>query len=251
MILRLGFSIGSLLIGVASAYGQSAGTVASDPINEWHRRPVSVAPLPPDDVARQLWSIRGSNFDREIGATYALDDPIAANAFHAAHPTGSVEDRYCLTDPIPAKDSDAVVVATFRDYVVQLSPSKCSLYTVVHFSVEDVLKSTNPDLLPGTVIDSLFAGGALTLQGRIIQYRMTAGDDTPLEEQRRYLLFLKYDARSENYSIVKHWKLENGQIVAVDLVEKQRAINGVSAFDGRPESNLITAAKEAIRRDGK
>ena len=237
-----------LIIGAASAIGQSAA--GTGVVNEWHRRPVQAVPSPQSGTARQLWSIRGSSFDRDGGASYALDNPIAANANKAAHPgAGSVEDRYFLTNPLPSKDSDAIVLATFTNYVVEMSPSKRSLYTVLHFSVEDVLKSTNPDLLSSAVIDSLVAGGSLDLDGKTVRYRTTAGDDTPLEEHQRYLLFLKYNARSENYSIIKHWKLDNGEAVAVDLFERQRAMKGTSEFDGRPENNLIDATKEAIRSE--
>jgi len=237
------------IVLILPIYGQSSAGIEPS-INTWHHRPTQAAPPPEDPTARQLWSIRGDNFDRDTGVPYALDNPAATAAHIAAHPgAGSTEDRYYLTNPLPVKDSDAVVIATFSNYEVELSPSKHSLYTVVHFTIERVLKSKYRALLPGDTIDSLFTGGTLNLNGRVISFRVNHSDHTPLEEHQRYLLFLKYSSKSESYSIIKHWKLELGQVTAVDLVEKRRATNGTSDFNGHSESEIIAATEEAIRSE--
>ena len=47
----------------------------------------------------------------------------------------------------------------------------------------------------------------------------------------------------------KHWELQAGQAIAVDLVEKHRALNGTSGFDSRPESGIVVAAEQAVRSE--
>jgi hypothetical protein len=238
-----GCALLTALPGALPVTGQSGGTPESQ-VNEWHRRPAPAAPPPQSTAARRLLTIRGNNFD-------ALDDTEAAAAYAAANPgAGSVEDRYFLNNPLPVTDSDTVVIATFSDYSVELSPSKHSLYTVVHFAVERVLKARASTVRPGDKIDSLLGGGTLSLNGRVIQYAVNRGDDTPLEAHGRYLLFLKFDPISEDYSIIKHWKLEFGRVIAVDLVEKRRAASMKSEFDGRSESEIIAATEETIRSEG-
>jgi hypothetical protein len=142
-----------------------------------------------------------------------------------------------------------VVIASFSAYTTALSPGRRSIYTAVHFTVQRVLKSTSGAIPAGSTIDLLVAGGSLNLNGRLINYRENRGDDTPLEEGHRYLLFLRYSPESESYFIKKHWKLESGRVTAVDLLEKYRAKAGTSQFGGHAESEIIAATEEAIRSD--
>jgi hypothetical protein len=236
----------TLLLKPLIGNGQ-ANTSPTASLNQWHHKPTHISSLPDNELARKRWLLRGNSIDRESGAAYALDDPIAANAVGSSSKKGgSAEDRYFLTNPIPVKESDAIVVGTFADHSVLLSQSKRSLYTVIRFTVEATLKSKPLPIMPGEALECVVPGGVAEINGRIIQQRVQSGDDTPLEEHGRYLLFLKYDADRESYSIVKHWLLENGRAVAVDLIETQRVKKGNSDYDGQPENKIIDATKAAV-----
>ena len=240
------------LVAAANSQPQSPASVREKPVNQWHHRTATVAETPQSEPEKQLWETRGRMFDHDFGAPYPLDNPIAATAFSVATSKGGiVEDRYFLTNPLPAKDSDVVVTATFADSIVRLSPSKRSLYSVLHFQVERVFKSNVPAVMPGAQLDVLVGGGSVSLNGRTVNFRLDAGRDTPLNEHHRYLLFLKYTPQSQSFNILKHWELENGAAIAVDLLEKRRASQGKSDFDGRSENELLAAAEDAIQSEGR
>lgn len=84
---------------------------------------------------------------------------------------------------------------------------------------------------------------------RLSRSRVNSGNDTPLEMGARYLLFLRYDSKSQSYPIVKHWQLADGKVIAVDLYEKRRAIEGNSIFDGKAESQILAATNAAVQTE--
>src|SRR5947209_2951435 len=119
------FSVLCFLMSGTSASSWCQSVTVQEHPNQWHHRSIAPAPAPDSDRERQLWEIRGDMFDRDSGAPYPLENPIAAKAFEDTKSTaGTAEDRYFTTNPMPVKDSNVVVVATFDDFVVRLSPSK-------------------------------------------------------------------------------------------------------------------------------
>jgi len=243
---RLGIRFAASLLWKVLIWGQAADTIQSRTY-EWRHRPVAPSARPTNPLALRLWTARGDAFDRDSGAPYPLDDPNARRDFEAAHSgAGSANDRYSLGNPIPVKESDAVVVASFSQWEVGFSPSRRSFYTVIRFRVERVFKSLCGAPSAGATIDSLLPGGAAEIEGTTISYQLENAGDVPLQEQGRYVSFLKYNRSTESYTILKHWQLQGGRVVAVDLVEKDREVTGKSEYAGRPEPDFIAAVVDAV-----
>ena len=66
--------------------------------------------------------------------------------------------------------------------------------------------------------------------------------------ERRYVMFLSYDARGAWFRNVKCWELLNGVAVPVEPGDVATAQAARSLFGGMNEASFISAVRDAIQR---
>ena len=219
---------------------QSAQTGSSVSPNLWNRTPKREPSVLSQGIEQRrkllLW---GKTFDQG-GASAPLDEA-ASSLPHIA------VDRYIPVDPLPAKSSDLIAVATFANYQPHLSPSKRSIYTDLQFTLDDVVMTRHSAVTDGGSIDMLLPGGSIILDsGQVRQYALNAGDEFELTEGHKYLLFCTYDPALDTYSILKHYDITTGTVVAVDPLERAHVNQNKPSYVGQPSATLINDTKEAM-----
>ncbi len=145
--------------------------------------------------------------------------------------------------------SNTIVVGTVKRVQPYLSEDKRNIYTEYTISVTEVLKDAKGlSLNAASTIALDRMGGAIRLaSGRILR-DVVHGNGAPLIAERRYVMFLSYDARGVWFRTIKCWELLNGVAVPVEPGDVATAQAGRSLFAGMSEANFISAVREAIKR---
>ena len=68
---------------------------------------------------------------------------------------------------------------------------------------------------------------------------MHGSDETYLQLSHQYLVFCHYNSYLKSYSVIKHYGLTNGQVVAVDGIDVVNARHGRPTYAGHPTSELL------------
>lgn len=118
--------------------------------------------------------------------------------------------------PIPAGQSDAVLIGEVLDARAYLSNDKTGVYSEFTIRVERVLKGSDHDLPSLIAVERL--GGAVRFQtGRIIKYEVL-NQGVP-RTGGRYVLFLRHNSEGDDYSLLTGYELSNGHLVSLDSVD--------------------------------
>jgi hypothetical protein len=237
---------GTMLRGqVPTAESASAGEEeTAESRYAWRLVPKAPPPAPTDPKLLETLNKRAREFDR-LKPERALDEPQPTDEGHGR--------SFCIgpdREEIPFFKNEAVVVATFKDYQVYLTPSHRSIYTNILLSVEQVLEAGPSQVPPGEDIELLIPGGTV-----ILSNGSTLSDDIDYDVDRyclqpghRYVLFLEYFADGRSFWDREDWELVNGVAEPNDVYLSYLASRGESKYSGLPEATFIDTLRTAILR---
>ncbi|HWS90788.1 MAG TPA: hypothetical protein VN282_27710 [Pyrinomonadaceae bacterium] len=203
------------------------------------------APEASDPKEKALRRERGKRYDYPGGGAdvqrFVLSDksPEVALDLPVSHgPTQS---------PLPARESDAVVVGKVTDARAYLSNDKTSVYSEFTLLLDDVLKqSPSAPLAPGTVISAERRGGVVRLPSGKSLVRGEFGRTMP-RAGHRYVLFLRWHDEGQVFSILTGYELRGGKVVPLDgLSEKAPHLKQFAAFKDADESSFLNKIREAL-----
>jgi hypothetical protein len=187
------------------------------------------AALPnPGDVLRfrrgERYNIPNSN-SPEIGEN-SKDDELG---FWNATPS------HFRKDAMPYAASDLVAIGTVTAGQAYLSNDKRDLYSEFKFSVTEAIKNPQPPYLRiGDTIDLQRRGGAVTLPSGKVLTRGADWESMP-RIGTQYLLFLKYDASTGDYSILMGYELAGNEVYRLDELNVNDGYHAEIVHPLRPE----------------
>lgn len=195
--------------------------------------------ISPTDEATQktqseLRKKRNSRFDDRSKFLPKLDELKPGEGFGRSgrHPVS--------TAPIPAKSADAIILGAVNAFHSFFSNDHTAIYTEFRVVAENVLKGT-----PEEFYDAIIFGGAIRkADGRIIEL----DSDSPemLQLNKRYVLFMRYDADMHAYRPFKVWKIKSGHPHPIDPEENADAEARRSDIVKMSEAEFLAAIREAI-----
>jgi hypothetical protein len=119
-------------------------------------------------------------------------------------------------DGMPFVTSDAVAIGIVTAGQAYLSNDNRDLYSEFKFSLTEVIKNPQPPYLrTGDTIDIQRRGGAVRLPSGKVLTRGAIFESMP-RIGTRYLLFLKYDPSTEDYSILMGYELAGNEVYRLD-----------------------------------
>lgn len=146
--------------------------------------------------------------------------------------------------PLPAAQSDVVVISEVLDAKAYLSNDKSGVYSEFSLRADEVLmESGEPKITPGGMIVAEREGGRVRFPSGIIELYEIAGQGMP-RPGRRYVLFLKATGEEQSYSIVTGYEVLGNRILPLD----KRGV-GKSKFGIYRDMNLndfLQAVRSAI-----
>jgi len=123
-------------------------------------------------------------------------------------------------DPAPFGTSDTVVVGSVDSGQAFLSNDKQVIYSEFVVSIQEVIKAPHtPYIAPGQKIDVERKGGVIRLPSGKLVTRGSAEQSMPTVG-RRYLLFLKYSADTNDYLITTGYELFQGHAYSLDGLDQ-------------------------------
>lgn len=154
--------------------------------------------------------------------------------------------------PLPAAQSDAVIVGEVASAKAYLAEGKSGIYSEFTISVEKVFKSGGV-LAPGGILIAEREGGAVRFPSGRVQRYTVSGERMP-KVGSRYVLFLKCGDLEQNYLLLTGYELRAGQVSPMDDVSRHAAYKGMSrdAFIDAVLSAVADTsqvAPEKVRKD--
>jgi hypothetical protein len=223
---------------------QSSGTadaVQSPPRRDaWRAIPRPLLPPPSDPKQITTLNGRAKYFDVSNVSGVPLDQP---------QPTGGGSSgSFIREDELPFFPNEAIVVGSFDDYQVYLTPSRLSIFTDLKLSVEQVFEPGPTGISQGQTIDLLIGGGTVLLpDGRTISdHAYDPTGNYSLQPGHRYVFVLEYRSQGEFFRDHKDWELVTGIAIPNRLDEVIRAREGRAKYSGLPEDAFIEALRKAI-----
>ena len=154
------------------------------------------------------------------GERYNIDNPnspeIGENSKDDELGFWNLPPSHFRKDAMPFAASDAVAIGTVTAGQAYLSNDKRELYSEFKFSPTEVIKNPQaPYLLTGDVVDIQRRGGAVRLPSGKVLTRGAIWESMP-RIGARYLLFLKYDTDTQDYSILMGYELAGNEVYRLD-----------------------------------
>lgn len=206
----------------------------------WRLVPKAPPPAPTDPKLLNILDERAREFDR-LKPERALEEPQPEGEGHSWSLAPGNEE-------IPFFENEAIVVASFEDYEVYLTPSHRSIYTDISLAVEQVLDGGPSQVTEGQEIDLLIPGGTVLLSDG-----STLSDDINYDMERyclqpghRYVLFLQYYANGDFFSAGDDWELANGIVLPNSPRNVYLATSGRSKYSGMPEASFLESLGRAV-----
>ena len=138
-------------------------------------------------------------------------------------------------DAMPFAASDAVAIGTVTAGQAYLSNDKRDLYSEFKFSLTEAIKNPQPPYLrTGDAIDIQRKGGAVRLPSGKVLTRGADWESMP-RIGTQYLLFLKYDASTEDYSILMGYELAGNEVYRLDELNEKDGHHAEIVHPLRPE----------------
>jgi hypothetical protein len=153
-------------------------------------------------------------------------------------------------DAMPFVTSDAVAIGVVTAGQAYLSNDKRELYSEFKFSLTEVIKNPQPPYLrTGDAIDIQRRGGAVKLPSGKVLTRGADWESMP-HVGTRYLLFLKYDPSTEDYSILMGYELAGNEVYRLDDLNFNDGNHSEIAHplraEGVNESQFLARARAAL-----
>jgi uncharacterized repeat protein (TIGR01451 family) len=147
--------------------------------------------------------------------------------------------------PLPAAQSEAVVLGEVANAQPYLSNDQTSVYTEFSIRVEEVLKNDSQTIInPGATISAEREGGALRLpSGRVLRFGLE-GYGLP-HVGGRCLFFLGASDQGPVFSILKLYELSEGSVRPLDRADRLDA-GGRARYSDTAEPTFLKAAREAV-----
>jgi hypothetical protein len=177
------------------------------------------APEPADPEKKARRKLKNSRYDK-FGFAIKDSSPRVGEE--------SLENHWSLhVEPIPAAQSDGIVVGEVLSGEAHLSNDKTGIYTEFAVRITEVIKSNNPSLLvPGNLIDVDRPGGFVLYPNGHKRFYSVLGQNMP-EIGRRYVLFLTASGESPNYKLLTGYELGSGGVSPLDDSTRMDAYKGV------------------------
>jgi hypothetical protein len=119
-------------------------------------------------------------------------------------------------DPMPFDASDVVVVGTVTAGQSYLSNDKRDIYSEFKVKLQEIIQNSDTVYLrTSDSIDIQRKGGAIRLPSGKVLTRALRADSMP-EIAGRYLLFLKYDQSTEDYTVLNGYQLAGNEVYRLD-----------------------------------
>jgi hypothetical protein len=207
----------------------------------WRSIPKPLQPPPSDLKQTAILIDRAQYFDVSSVSGVPLDQPQPPRE-------GGSSGSFVREDEFPFFPNEAIVVGSFEDYQVYLTPSRLSIFTDLKLSVEQVFEPGPIGISQGQTIDLLIGGGTVLLpDGRTISdHAYDPTGNYSLQPGHRYVFFLEYRSHGEFFRDHKDWELVNGISVPNRLDEAIRAREGRARYSGLGEDAFIEALRKAI-----
>jgi hypothetical protein len=153
-------------------------------------------------------------------------------------------------DAMPFAASDAIAIGIVPAGQAYLSNDKRDLYSEFKFSLLEVIKAPQPpSLRSGDAIDIQRRGGAVRLPSGKVLTRGAIWESMP-RIGTRYLLFLKYDLSTEDYSISMGYELAGNEVYRLDELNEKDCnysqIDHLLRGEGASESQFLVRTRAAF-----
>jgi hypothetical protein len=160
-------------------------------------------------------------------------------------------------NPMPFDASDAVVVGTVTAGQAYLSNDRRDIYSEFKVKLEEIIQNSDTHYLRASdSIDIQRTGGVIRLPSGKLLTRAVLADSMP-QIGSRYLLFVKYDQGTEDYTVLNGYQLAGNEVYRLDdlswtdsnyreLVHPLRS-EGVSEdqFLARAKSTMLSQKRRA------
>ena len=153
-------------------------------------------------------------------------------------------------DAMPFAASDVVVVGTVTASQSFLSNDRRDIYSEFKFKLQEVIKnSANFYVRMADSITIQRKGGVVRLPSGKVLTRGVMADSMP-QTGSRYLLFLKYDENTQDYSVLMGYNLDGNDVYRLDSLNPQDSdfprIAHPLRSEGVRESEFLARAKSAL-----
>lgn len=146
--------------------------------------------------------------------------------------------------PLPVSLSDAIIVGRISDAKAHLSEDKNSVYSEFAVRVDQVLKSTTGDLVPGVFVTTDRKGGQVRYPSGQMSWLFVVGQGTPRLGET-YLLFLKKTDDDQVYSILTGYEIKNSRIDPLDYAP---GVVGFERYAGSDPTVFLTEVRNVIAK---
>ncbi|HEX8070030.1 MAG TPA: hypothetical protein VF546_08780 [Pyrinomonadaceae bacterium] len=144
--------------------------------------------------------------------------------------------------PLPAQQSDVVVLGTITDARAYLSADKTGVYSEFALKVETVLKDDGSQAgSEDTVVVTRPGGRVRYRSGKTMEYTIS-GQRMP-DVGKRYVLFLRQE--EHDYSLVTGYELRAGRVYPLDAVKK------FDNYRGADETEFLSQLRRSIAETAK
>ena len=191
-----------------------------------------LAPEPTDPQQHEKRKARGKKYDKVLVPI----DPTAAGLVQTTSSHWDMD-----LPPLPAKQSNLIVIGKVTDAQAFLSPSKASVYSEFTICIEKVFKDDG--VKPAALEERITAerqGGRVRLPGGGMQRYEISGQGFP-RGGGRYLFFLSRNEGEDKYfHILTAYELRGGQVFPLDDVRLFKT------YKGAEEASFLNEVQRAI-----
>jgi hypothetical protein len=190
-----------------------------------------LAQEPSDPEQRAKRKARGRKYDKVLVPI----DPTAAGLVQTTNSHWDMD-----MPPLPAKQSNLIVIGKVTNAQAFLSPSKASVYSEFTISVEKVFKDDGiKPLVPEEEITAERLGGRVRLPGGGMQQYVISRQGFP-RNGGRYLFFLSRNEGEDKYfHILTAYELREGQVFPLDNGQRFKI------YKGAEEASFLNEAQRA------
>lgn len=190
------------------------------------------APESADPEKRAKRKIKNKRYDK---LDFGINDP-TPNIGRT-----SIENDWALhVTPLPAGQSEVVVVGDVQEAETHLSVDKSGIYSEFTIRVDEVLKgNVLSDAAQSKSIKAERIGGIVRYASGHKRLYHIMGQNMP-RVGRRYVLFLNTIEQSQDYSILTGYELRAGKVFPLD------ASTRMNAYTGMDETAFMKAVRDAI-----
>jgi hypothetical protein len=212
--------------------------------------PPQYSPGPITDYSAAL-SNSGDVLRFRRGERYNIPDPSLSELGDESEPgIWDLPPSHFRKEAMPFAASDAVVVGTVTAAQSFLSNDRRNIYSEFKLKLHEGIKnSANFYVRVGDSITIQRKGGAIRLPSGKVLTRGVMADSMP-QTGSRYLLFLKYDQSTQDYSVLMGYKLDGNDVYRLDALDPQDSnfpqIVHPLKSEGVGESEFLAHAKSTL-----